>query len=293
MPANKLDLAFEAFGRRDAAETERLCRQVLASNPQELNALQMLAEVLAFTNRSAEAVSLFRQIVQITQGLLAVTSVENGLNTLRSLNWRPKGILDIGAHRGHWTQMARHFFPDSFVLMIEAQPMLQPVLSEMVASQPDKIALRPVLLGPERRDSVDFFQMDGASTSGSSLYEEQTAFGRSIIKLPMLPLDDVLAEFPDRSFQLMKIDVQGAELDVLKGATSTLPGIEVIMAELSLVEYNKGAPLFADIVTSLNDLGFPMFDIYALPRHPSGALIQVDAFFIRQDSPLWPKPPFY
>src|SRR3954467_1270539 len=158
--SDKLQLAFEAFQRKDARETERLCRQILASQPKELDALQMLSEVLAFSNRPGEAVNFYRQALQLTQSMLATTYVDHGLHVLRGLNWRPKGMLDIGAYRGGWMQMAREFFPDAFVLMVEAQPVLQPFLSEMVAAQPDKLALRHALLGPERREAVEFFQMD-------------------------------------------------------------------------------------------------------------------------------------
>jgi hypothetical protein len=80
---------------------------------------------------------------------------------------------------------------------------------------------------------------------------------------------------------------------VLKGAAATLPGIEVVVAELSLVEYNRGAPLIADVVAELKRLGFLMFDVYPLARHESGALMQADAIFVRRESQLWAKPPFY
>lgn len=292
MAVKALERALDAFRRRDAEEAERLCRQVLASEPDELHALRMLAEVLAFSQRYGEAIERYRQIVQLTQSQLDRASVEHGMSTLRGLNWQPQGILDIGAHRGDWTRMARHFFPNAFVLMVEAQPNLKAVLSDLEASQPDKIAFRSVVLGQEARESVDFFQIEGPSTSGSSLHFEQSSFDRSTIKLPMVTLDSVVAEFPDRTFKFLKLDVQGAELDVLQGATSTLSGIEVILAELSLVEFNVGAPLFDEVVSSMKDLGFLLFDFFALDRHSSGALMQVDAFFVRRESPLWPKPPF-
>jgi FkbM family methyltransferase len=54
----------------------------------------------------------------------------------------------------------------------------------------------------------------------------------------MRRLDDVLAEMPGREFDLLKIDVQGAEIDVLRGAGRTLAGVEAIVIELSLLEYN-------------------------------------------------------
>jgi FkbM family methyltransferase len=220
-------------------------------------------------------------------------SVGHGLALLRKLGCQPDAILDVGAYRGQWSQMAHHIFPEAFILMIEAQPKLQPMLKALASAHRGKFGFRSALLGPERRDAVDFFQMDVPITTGSSLYEEQTRFARSVLKLSMLRLDDVVAELGGRRFQLLKLDVQGAELDVLKGATATLVDIEVLVVELSMVEYNKGAPLFAEMIAALKDLGYLMFDVYPLARNQTGALLQVDAIFLRRDSALWAKPPFF
>jgi len=288
-----LPSAVEAFRNKDVRKAERLCRAILAAAPGQLQAMEMLAEVLAFTNRSAEAIPLFQQIVFTLDGALAAMSLGHGLTLLRKLGWHPSAILDVGAYRGQWSQMAHQIYPQAFVLMIEAQPKLQPVLQTLAAAHPEKFGFRRALLGPERRDAVDFFQMDVPITTGSSLYEEQTRFARSVIKLSMLRLDDVVAEYGGRRFQMLKLDVQGAELDILKGATATLRDIEVLVVELSVVEYNKGAPLFADMIAALKDLGFLMFDVYPLARSQTGALLQVDGIFLRRDSSLWAKPPYF
>ena len=79
----------------------------------------------------------------------------------------------------------------------------------------------------------------------------------------------VLTEFPRHNFNMLKLDVQGAELDVLRGAARTLCGIEVIIIELSLLEYNKGAPLIGDVMARLADLGFNLFDMFPGSRAQS------------------------
>jgi FkbM family methyltransferase len=177
--------------------------------------------------------------------------------------------------------------------MVEAQPNLESALKAVAATDPDKIDYRMALLGSECCcDSVDFFQTHPVTT-GSSRYVEQTSCTRSVMQLPMVRLDDVVAAVGGRKFQLLKIDVQGAELDVLDGAPTTLADVEVLFLELSLVEYNKGAPLIADMIAALKALDFFLSDIYPMVRNRSGSLLQVDAVFLRRGSPLRAKPPFF
>jgi FkbM family methyltransferase len=223
---------------------------------------------------------------------VATTSLSHGLATLRKLGFRPSGILDVGAYNGEWSQMVHQIFPDASILMIEAQPKLKPILEAIAAAHAEKIHFRPALLGAERRDEVEFYQMDIPITTGSSLYEEQTTHPRSVLRLPMVRLDDLVAELSVGQFQMIKLDVQGAELDVLRGATSTLADVEVLIMEMSLVQYNKGAPLFAETVRVMEDLGFRMFDIYPVVRNSAGILLQVDAMMLQRDSGFWAKPPF-
>jgi FkbM family methyltransferase len=284
--------AFAAHEKRDFGEAERLCRTILAVSPGQMQATRLLAEILAVTNRPTEAVTLFRQIVPKLEAALATTSISHALAMLRNRGFRPSGILDVGAYRGEWTRMAHHFYPEASILMIEAQPKLDPVLEALASANPGKIDCRMALLGRERRDAVDFFQMDVPISTGSSLYAEQTRFARSIIKLPMRRLDDVIADTDGRKYQLLKLDVQGAELDVLAGAEATLTDVEVLILELSLAEYNRGAPLFTEVIAALKELDFLIFDLYPLPRTRTGLLLQVDAIFLRPGSPLSAKPPF-
>jgi len=83
------------------------------------------------------------------------------------------------------------------------------------------------------------------------------------------------------------------ELDVLEGAPTTLANIEALFLELSLVEYDKGAPLIADVIAAVKARDFLLSDLYPVVRSRAGSLLQVDAVFLRRGSPLLPKPPFF
>ena len=90
------------------------------------------------------------------------------------------------------------------------------------------------MLGPELRDAVPFH----FSGTGSSVLEELTTFEKSETTLAMHRLDDVDIGLPGPL--LLKLDVQGFELEVLNEVRNTRR-TEVILSEVSLLPYNKGA----------------------------------------------------
>lgn len=275
------------------ARVEAIAGEILKAQPADPQALQLLAAALSAQGRATEALAAYRSAVGWLHGNLALTQTPFGLHVLQALGFRPKGILDIGAFEGAFARTARHFFAQSPILMLEAQPGKEVQLKAIAAQLPD-VDYRIVLLGTETRADVAFHHVNAAiNSSGSSLYEEQTRYPRDTISLPMRRLDDVLAEMPGREFDLLKVDVQGAEIDVLRGGVRTLAGIVAIVIELSLLEYNKGAPLIGEVMRWLAEQGFSLFDVFPVSRIPTGALLQVDGIFLRRGSSFWPRAPFF
>ena len=288
-----LDEAVAALAANDMARVEAIAGEILKAQPADPQALQLLAAALSAQGRATEALAAYRSAVGWLHGNLALTQTPFGLHVLQTLGFRPKGILDIGAFEGAFARTARHFFAQSPILMLEAQPGKEVQLKAIAAQLPD-VDYRIVLLGTETRADVAFHHVNAAiNSSGSSLYEEQTRYPRDTISLPMRRLDDVLAEMPGREFDLLKVDVQGAEIDVLRGGVRTLAGIVAIVIELSLLEYNKGAPLIGEVMRWLAQQGFALFDVFPVSRIPTGALLQVDGIFLRRGSSLWPRAPFF
>jgi FkbM family methyltransferase len=212
---------------------------------------------------------------------IAANRVAAGLRRLQRASFSPDVIVDVGANRGEWTKMAMSLFPASRFVMVEAQPEMERELSCLTALAPSRISHVITLVGSEHRASVEFFLAD----TGSSIYSENTAFPRRKITLPMVTLDALLVGPAAEGRCFLKLDVQGAELDVLAGANATLARTEIILTEASLVEYNLGAPRVADVVSRLHQLDFLLFDIWDL-RRIGPVLAQVDLVFVRRGSPV-------
>lgn len=101
----------------------------------------------------------------------------------------------------------------------------------------------------------------------SSIYEFGSELGfenlrmTKTIDLPMVRLDSILSDAESENFPYWVLDVQGNELNVLKGSGSLLDQCHSIYTEVSTREVYKGGVLFQELKNYLNDKGFiPLWD---------------------------------
>ena len=211
-----------------------------------------------------------------------------GLERIRKLGFHPSMVLDIGANEGHWTRSVKPVFPNAAFFMIEATPVHEPSLKQV--GHPFEITL----VGDANKTVMMHMETRGAllkSATGNSIYSEAAAGQGAFATRPrqMLRLDDLLAARNQPPAQLMKLDVQGAELDVLAGAPNTLASVEVIVVEVLVVAWNTGGPLWFEVHAELERLGYQLFDVLEMARGGTGMLLFVDLLFVRKDSKLWSK----
>lgn len=105
------------------------------------------------------------------------------------------------------------------------------------------------------------------------------------IEVPVDSLKAVLCRQPCRP-NLLKVDVQGFELHVLRGAGDRLRDFEVVILEVSIIRIGP-VPIFAEVLEFMAQRGFRLYDFLPMYYRPlDGALWQGDAFFVREDSRL-------
>jgi FkbM family methyltransferase len=289
MPSEKLQNAVAAHQMGRLGEAEALYRQLLETDPTNFEALGLLESLYSAQGRLAEIIPLYRKTLTLAHQFFMARSMHGGLQRLKTLGFNPESILDIGAYEGGWTRVAKAVFPQSRVLMIEAQTEKATVLDTVCKGFDGSVEYRIALLGRRNQEEAPYYQMITPwGSTGSSLYEEQTAFERRVITLPMRRLDDLLVANTRQRFPFIKLDVQGAEIEVLAGGLETLKATELVLLEASFLEYNKGAPQFAEVVAFMNANGFVVFDILDCFRAKQAVLFQSDIIFVRKDSPLRP-----
>ena len=219
-----------------------------------------------------------------------VLTMWGSIENLKRNGFVPGSIIDVGAYVGEWTRGVRMIYPECRSLMVEANPDRASTLQAVAETLAGGVGVRMALLGAEVRESVPFYVIG----TGSSVFPEQTSFRKTPVSLPMLTLDRVAADARLESPILLKMDVQGYELEVLRGGLNVLEETEVVLLEISLMEYNQGAPLFAEVVEFLNSRGFALYDICGQHRRETdGALFQLDVIFVKKNSALRSRKRFW
>ena len=205
---------------------------------------------------------------------------------MRRLGFSPTFILDIGAYKGEWSTMVRPIFPKAEVLMLEAQEERIPDLEATKNLLGGTIDYRISLLGAEYRDEVVFNKYPNAPTGNSVLAGWKNG-NKFQVKCKMRTVDDILSEAGKSSPDLIKLDVQGYEIEVLKGARNSMKTAGAILMEVSLIDMYESNPLLHDVTEFMNQAGFIAYDFCSLMRRPlDKALAQVDIIFVPKESAL-------
>jgi FkbM family methyltransferase len=219
-----------------------------------------------------------------------VIDLASSVQNLRQNGFRPGTVIDVGAYHGEWTRTLNKIYPDSRFLMVEANPDKEPVLAAVSADLGGRATYRMALLGAASATSVPYYLMG----TGSSVLPETTSLPRSVIYRDMTTLDEVAesARFP--APYLLKLDVQGYELEILRGAGRVLKDTEAVLLEVALIEYNEGAPLFAEVIAFMQARGFVAYDLAGFYRRESDdALFMLDILFVLEHSALRVRKPFW
>lgn len=206
------------------------------------------------------------------------------LALLHRRGYRPRRIVDGGAHVGDFARMARSVFADAAIDLIEPQAACQGALLDLVGSMSGCV-LHPVAVG--RTPGTLAMACDPATPStGAHIQPSPGDHDGGVQTVTVATLDSVLTGIDRRDRALLKLDLQGWELEALQGATVALAAIEVILIEVSFYAQAYEPPI-ATLIAFLSDCGFVLHDIATLVgRERDDRAHQADFLFVRADSPL-------
>jgi len=168
----------------------------------------------------------------------------------------PKVIFDIGACVLHWTREAVNVWPNSGYFAFEAMEECEQIFNHY------NVAYSMGVLSDSDGKEVEFLA-NPEHPGGNSYFPENEKHSvnqppREKRKYVTSTLDSVVKRKGYPQPDLIKMDVQGAELDILKGAKETLKDCKDLILELQKIDYNKGAPLKDEVIKYLEKEGFKM-----------------------------------
>jgi FkbM family methyltransferase len=203
------------------------------------------------------------------------------LRRMRGTGFSPGLIIDVGAATG--TLEIYDAFPGVSLVLIEPLREFERDLRRVC----EKRSGRYIIAAASDSNGSTTIHVHDHDLFGSSFYREVegAAVDGTERQVSTVRLDDVIG--PECGSLLTKIDVQGAELTVLDGATNTLQRSEIVILESLLYDTLIGAPQFEDRLSYMKKSGFVVYDICDLLYRPlDGALSQVDLIFVREHGPF-------
>jgi FkbM family methyltransferase len=172
-----------------------------------------------------------------------------------------KGIIHVGAHTGQELEMYTSMTQDH-IIYFEPQPDIYKTLADR-ASKHQNVICENVALGSKDGEQMMWISDNGGLSSSllkpsghMKIYPD--CHFPSTISVPVTTLDNyfIKSDLHPKNFNFLNIDVQGYELEVLKGCTSLLQYIDAIMCEVNGKTLYRDCALVHDIDEFCNNYGF-------------------------------------
>jgi FkbM family methyltransferase len=197
-----------------------------------------------------------------------------------------KVIFDIGAADGRTSEHYHQLFPNATIYAFEPLPKSFEQLKKNVV---DKSYIIPLNYAVSDKIGTAEFHITELNDASSLLNPNQTgsSFDRhhvlkNVIKVNTITIDEICKKYEINCINLLKLDAQGAEGDILKGATNMLSKnkVELIYSECQFIQLYDKATQFFELNSILHSHGYKLFNLFNLVHNQKGQLSWGDAIFI-------------
>jgi FkbM family methyltransferase len=199
---------------------------------------------------------------------------------LRRLRFRPATVIDVGV--GYGTPELYEAFPRAELLLVEPVAEFSAAISAILSAR--KGVHVPVALGAETGERELLVQRRQPLLASFFVRSELERTDDEAVprRVAVETLDRVLAAHPCSRPYGLKIDAEGAELEVIRGARETLRDTEFVIAEVGVPPRFQDGYRFAEFIAELDRHGFEVCDILDIGRAPSSCVIFLDLVFRRR-----------
>ncbi|MFV8342087.1 FkbM family methyltransferase [Flavobacterium sp. XS2P39] len=206
----------------------------------------------------------------------------NFYDTLKKIGFTPSHIVDIGANHGAWTREALRHFPEAYYTLLEPQNWLKDSFQHILDVN-SKVQFYPVGAG-EKEGSFPFTIVDrDDSCSFRYTQEEAKVAGFKQIEIPVVTLNGLLSNSEWPIPDIIKIDAEGLDIEVLKGASDFFGKTEIFMVEAGVV--NKSFDnSFLKLINFMDENNYRLFEITDINRpFQLKVLWLVELVFVKKD----------
>lgn len=211
--------------------------------------------------------------------------IEAAIDLAKKINAEAAGekiILDIGGGNGDTAAMFAAAFPGTQIMIFEPVLKNREHMQPLLANSKDLLLIpkaagsqasqKKIFIGKNRHTS-SFFEME--SDRNSKLFSDAIEITDEE-SVEVVRVDDIVRA--EKKVSIMKLDIQGFELEALKGASETLKRTDVVVLEVINHDHYKGAPRYNEIDSYLCSQGFELYDI--LPStYDEGKLKEWDVIY--------------
>lgn len=201
----------------------------------------------------------------------------------------PVAVVDVGASTGGFLDAVIAYCGVRKAWLIEPQPARCRELAEKYRGRGFAV-FAGALSDHDGVAAMDILNFDYSSSLLPAMPDAAGAGGqldlgiREQIQVPVRTLDSLLAdEGPSEPIDVLKIDVQGNELKVLRGAGQSLRRTRLIWVEVSFRPLYQGSSVFSEVYDFLHDHGFYLGALQEGFRGDGRELLQADALFLPRD----------
>ena len=195
-------------------------------------------------------------------------------------------VVDIGASRGQFTLLCAGLYPKARIFAFEPLPEPYAVLARIAARQP-RIRTHRTAIGPHAGPTQmhvmrpdDCSSLLAPTARQSAIFRGSGHHGTTTVALA--PLDVHLSARELAPPSLLKLDVQGFELEALEGCARLLDRFAAVYVECSFEHLYAGQALADEVLAHLAERGFGLRGVYNVACDRGGRAVQADFLCVRR-----------
>jgi FkbM family methyltransferase len=209
--------------------------------------------------------------------------VREVLARAKSRGFLPALIFDIGASNGQWTRECQSIYTEARYVLVDPLPSNREALLRMEQSD-ERVRVCLGVAGATRGSMQLYDHGDQSSILSSD------DFPGTRREVEATTVDSLFEIHGSPAPVLLKADVQGYELEVLKGAEECLKSTEMLILEVSFRRVYKDSALAHEVISYVAERGFRIYEICSYTQRESDRdLLQSDLVFVHESSALFAR----